>query len=191
MNSRIVRIFLTVTAVWWPSSALAAEGEQTQGSWFALIFYAINFLLFLWIVRTYGWARITQFFHNRSHLIRENRLRAEKAYQEAQELASRAAQQLRQLEADQHRMAGEMDQETTYQLSQINQAAQEAVGRIRRDAELTAAALREGAQRRLRHTMAEAAGRMARALVSGNFKASDQERLLRGFVESIGVESRP
>jgi F-type H+-transporting ATPase subunit b len=191
MSSRIARIFLIVAAIWWPSRVLATEGEQAEGSWFALIFYAINFLLFLLIVRTYGWPRITQFFRNRSRLIRDNRGRAEKAYQEAQELANRATQQLRQLEADQHRMTAEMDEETTYQVSQINQAAQDAVGRIRRDAELTAAALREGAQRRLRRTMAEAAGMMARALVSGNFKPSDQERLLQGFVESIGVESRP
>jgi len=190
MKVRIARISLTAAVAFWPSWLFAAEGEQVEGSWFALIFYTINFLLFLWIVRRYGWPDITQFFHDRSHTIREIRGRAEKAYQEAQELANRAAQQLRQLEADKRKMMSELDEETTYQIGQMNDAAREAVSRIRRDTEITTAALRDGAQRRLRHTMAEATGRIARELVSRNFKASDQTRLLQGFIDRIGEEGR-
>ncbi len=169
---------------------MAAEGEEAKGSWFALIFYAINFLLFLWIVRRYGWPRITQFFRSRSHTIRDIRGRAEKAYQEAQQLANRAAQQLRQLAADQRRMTSELDEETAYQIEQINDAAHEAVKRVRRDAEISTAALRDGAQRRLRQTMAEAAGTIARELVSRNFQAADQARLLQGFIDRIDEEAR-
>ncbi len=174
----------------WPSWALAAEGEQAEGSWFALIFYVINFVVFLWIVRVYGWPRIAQFFASRSRTIRDNRGRAEKAYQEAQELAQRAAQQLRQLEADQRTVATELDQETAYQVRQINQAAREAVGRLRHDIDITTVALRDGAQRRLRQTMADAAGRIAGELLRANFEPSDQKRLLQDFVETIAEESR-
>jgi F0F1-type ATP synthase membrane subunit b/b' len=190
MKARIARISLTAAMAFWPSWVFAAEGEQAEGSWFALIFYTINFLLFLWIVRRYGWPYITQFFHDRSHTIREIRGRAEKAYQDAQELANRAAQQLRQLETDKRKMMSELDEETAYQIGQMNDAAREAVSRIRRDTEITTAALRDGAQRRLRQTMAEATGRIARELVSRNFKASDQTLLLRGFIDRIDEEAR-
>jgi ATP synthase F0 subunit b len=191
MKARIARISLTAAVVFWPSWVFAAEGEQAEGSWFALIFYTINFLLFLWIVRRYGWPRITQFFHDRSHTIREIRSSAESAYQKAQELANRAAEQLRQLQADKRKMMSELDEETAYQIGQINDAAREAVSRIRRDMEITTAALRDGAQRRLRQTMAEAAGRIARELVRLNFQASDQARLLQGFIDRIGEEAHP
>ena len=67
----------------------------------------------------------------------------------------------------------ELDQETNYQIGQMNDAAREAVNRIRRDMELTRVALRDGAQRRLRETMAGAAGRIARELVNRNIQASD------------------
>jgi F0F1-type ATP synthase membrane subunit b/b' len=190
MKARIARISLTAAMAFWPSWVFAAEGEQAEGSWFALIFYAINFLLFLWIVRRYGWPYIMQFFNDRSHNIREIRGRAEKAYHDAQELANRAAQQLQQLEADKRKMKSELDEETTYQIGQLNDAAREAVSRIRRDTKVTTAALRDGAQRRLRHTMAEATGKIARELVSRNFRASDQTRLLRGFIDRIGEEAR-
>ncbi len=190
MKSRIATIGVITAALFWPSLVLAAEGEEAKGSWFALIFYAINFLLFLWIVRRYGWPPITQFFRSRSHTIRDIRGRAEKAYQEAQQLANRAAQQLRQLAADQRRMTSELDEETAYQIEQINDAAHEAVKRVRRDAEISTAALRDGAQRRLRQTMAEAAGTIARELVSRNFQAADQARLLQGFIDRIDEEAR-
>lgn len=191
MKSRFAKISVTAVSIFWPSWVFAAEGQQAEGSWFALIFYTINFLLFLWLVRRYGWPRITQFFRERSQIIRNLSSRAEKAYQEAQQLANRAAQQLRQLEADKRKMMSELDEGTSYQIGQLNEAAREAVHRIRRDAEITTVALRDGAQRRLRQTMAEAAGRIARDLVSRNFRASDQARLLQGFIEGIGEETRP
>jgi F0F1-type ATP synthase membrane subunit b/b' len=191
MTSRIARIGLIAAILSWPGWVFAADAEQSGGSWFALIFYAINFLLFLWIVRVYGWPRVAQFFRNRSRTIRDNRSQAEKAFHEAQELATRAARLLRQLDTDKRTLMVELDEETTYLVRQINQAARDTVNRIRRDTESTTVALRDGAQRRLRRTMAEAAGRIARELLARNFQLSDQERLLRGFVEDIGEERRP
>jgi F0F1-type ATP synthase membrane subunit b/b' len=50
--------------------------------------------------------------------------------------------------------------------------------------------VREGAQRQLRQTLAEAAGRIARELVRQTFETADQRRLLNGFIERIGEEAR-
>jgi F-type H+-transporting ATPase subunit b len=189
MKSRIA-IGAIAGALLYPSVALCAEAEPVEGSWFALIFYAINLLMFAWIVRRYGGQRIASFFRERARTIRDNRARAEKAYQEARELADRAAQWLQQLNAEKSRLAAELDGETRYQITQIEAAARDAVVRIQRDGELTVAAVREGAQRRLRQTIAEAAGRIARELVRRNLQPADQGRLLRGFIQRIGEETR-
>jgi|SRR6516225_808133 len=192
MKGRIAKISASAAMALWPGWVWAAEGgEQAEGSWFALIFYIINFLLFLWIVRRYGWPRITQFFRDRSHTIRDIRDRAEQAYRQAQELATQAAQQLRRLEAAKTKMKSELDGETTHQIGQIKIATQDVAVRIRRDTEVTALALRDGSQRRLRETMAEMAGKIAREFVRRNLQESDQERLLRDFVEQIGEEAPP
>jgi len=184
-------IILTLVVAMWPGVVFAAEGEQPEGSWSALIFYAINFVLFLGIVQRYGWPAIAVFFRERAKTIRQTRDRAEKAYQDAQKLAGRAAQLLRQLEADKQTLMTELNQETDYQVKQLNEAARDAVTRIRRDAEITKVALHEGAQRHLRETMADGAGRIARELVARNFRPSDQARLLGSFVDRIGEEARP
>jgi F-type H+-transporting ATPase subunit b len=173
-----------------PISAVAAEAEPAEGGWFPVIFYAINFLLFLWIVRRYGWPTITRFFRDRANTIRQNRGRAEKAYAEARELANRGAELLRQLEAEKSRIAAELDQETAFQIGRIQTAAQEAVNRIRRDSQIALVALHEAAQRRLRHSLAVAAGAIARELLRRNFQTTDQGRLLQSFVERIGQEAR-
>jgi F-type H+-transporting ATPase subunit b len=188
MNSRIATV-LSGGVLLWPTWAFASGREAVEGSWFPLIFYALNFLLFLWVVRRYGWSAVTGFFSRRAHTIRENRNRAEQAFRETQALAARAAEQLKRLEDEKRKITAELAQETDYQLDQINQAAREAVSRIRRDAELTSAALRDGAQRHLREAMAAAAGRIARQLVSRNFEPSDQTRLLHGFVQRMAEEA--
>ena len=185
MKSRTASSSLVGLALFWPGWVFAAEGEPAEGSWFALIFYAINFLLFVWMVQKYGWPYITQFFHDRSRSIREIRSRAEKAYQEVQELANHAARLLGRLEIDKREMMSELDQETAYQITQIVDAAHAAVGRIRRETELTTVALHDGAQRRLREIMAAAAGTIAREQLSRNLQASDQARLLQGFIDQV------
>jgi F0F1-type ATP synthase membrane subunit b/b' len=190
MNSRIAKCALGIAVLLWPSAGLTAEAKPTEGSWLALIFYGINFLLFLWVLRVYGWPWISEFFHSRSGIIRENRNRAERAFREAQELANRAAQLLRQLDADKQALLTELEDETNYEIRRINQAAREAVDRIWLDTHTTRAALLDGAQRRLRQALAEATGRIARELVSRNFQPSDQARLLQEFVERIGGEAR-
>jgi F0F1-type ATP synthase membrane subunit b/b' len=187
MGSQI-RLALAAALLFWPATAFATESEQAGGSWYPLIFYAVNFLLFLWIVRRYGWPGIIQFFRDHSRNIREIRSRLEKAYQDAQELAKRAAQQLELLESDKRKLMAELDFETNHQVGQISQAAREAINRIRHDTEITRVALRDGAQRRLRETMAEAAGKIARELLIRNFRASDQARLLESFIGRMGEE---
>jgi F-type H+-transporting ATPase subunit b len=188
MKSRIA-ILLTAAALW-PSLAYAAEGAEPAGSWSSLIFYAINFVLFLWVVKHYGGARISGFFHDRAKTIRETISRAEKAFRDAQDLANAAAERTAKLEAEKAKIASDLADETVYQIGRIYDVAQEAAARIKRDSELTVAALRESGQRRLRETMAAAAGRIAREVLARNFEAADQRRLLDGFVGKLGEEAR-
>lgn len=188
MKSRIA-ILLTAAALW-PSLAYAAENAEPQASWFSLIFYAINFVLFVWLVKHYGGARISGFFRDRAKTIRETIGRAEKAFQEAQELANVAAERIAKLEAEKTAIASDLADETVYQVGRIYDIAREAVARIKHDSELTASAVRENAQRRLRETMAAAAGRIAYQTLARNFRPEDQRRLLDGFIDKLGEEAR-
>jgi hypothetical protein len=94
-----------------------------------------------------------------------------------------------QLDAEKKQIASEFAAETQYQIGRIQELARETVARIERDTNLTVIAVREGAQRRLRQSLAMAAGRLARDLVARHFEASDQKRLLEVFIDRLGDEA--
>jgi F0F1-type ATP synthase membrane subunit b/b' len=173
-----------------PGLGYAAEGGEEAGSWFPLIFYAINFAIFIWVLKHYAGDAIVNYFKDRSTTIRETMARAESRYREAQERANRAAERMAKLEAEKTRIASDLADETVYQIGKLYDAAHETVARLKRDAEQTAAALREAAQRQVRHALAEAAGHLARELLRRNFEPADQARLLEGLSERLSEEAR-
>ena len=179
-----------VTVLLCPALALAAEGAEEPGTWTALIFYIVNFALFVWIVKRFGGPQISAFFQNRARNIRANLGRAGEALQEAQRLARRAAELTAGLGAEKQRISEELAGETAYQVSQIGEMGRESVARIKRDATLSVAAAREAGQRRLRESLAAAAGGLARELVRRDFQPADQARLLASFVGKLNEEAR-
>jgi F-type H+-transporting ATPase subunit b len=183
-------IFSIVTALLCPALAFAAESHPAEGTWSALVFYVVNFLLFLWIVRRFGGSQIKDFFQNRAKTIRETAGRAEQALKDAQDLAARTTAKLQTLAAEKTRIAAEMAEETSYQVKRIEELTRETVVRIGRDAAISVAAARDAGQRRLRESLAVAAGRIARDLVQKNFEPADQTRLLERFVSRLGEEAR-
>ena len=174
-----------------PALAFCAENSAATetGSWFALLFYVINFSLFLMIIVRYAGPAIKGFFRDRAVGIRQNMQRADSALLQAQERASRAAEQMSRLDAEKARIASEMTDETVYQVGRIYDMAREAVARLKRDTELTSAALRESGRRHVREAMALAAGEIARELIVRNFEPSDQSRLLEQFTVKLNQEA--
>ncbi len=174
-----------------PALAFCAENSAATetGSWFALLFYVINFSLFLMIIVRYAGPAIRGFFRDRAVGIRQNMQRADSALLEAQERASRAAEQMSRLDAEKARIASEMTDETVYQVGRIYDMAREAVARLKRDTELTSVALRESGRRHVREAMALAAGEIARELIVRNFEPSDQSRLLEQFTVKLNQEA--
>ncbi len=174
-----------------PALAFCAENTAATetGSWFALLFYVINFSLFVVIIVRYAGPAIKGFFRDRAVGIRQNMQRADSALLQAQERASRAAEQMSRLDAEKARIASEMTDETVYQVGRIYDMAREAVSRLKRDTELTSAALRESGRRHVREAMALAAGEIARELIVRNFEPSDQSRLLEQFTVRLNQEA--
>lgn len=184
-----IGIFCAVA--FYPTLAFCAE--QTDGgggSWFALLFYAINFAIFVWLLVRYLGPMVRRFFHERAGTIRETLATADAAFKEAHELANRAAERLAKLEAEKANLRAELDAETAYQVGRIKELGYEAAERVKRDAAMTSTALAGAAQRRIRERLAGEAGRLAHELIRRGLEAADQGRLLRGFTERLRQEAR-
>jgi F0F1-type ATP synthase membrane subunit b/b' len=175
-----------LVATLFPQIALAAEeSAEDQGSWLTLMFFAINFILFVFLLVYFAVPLAKKFFRDRAATIRSSLSRAETAFAEAQDLANRAAARMASLEAELKQLAEDLEAETAFQVARIRQIAESTRERIHRDTELTIAALIEGAQRRIRQRLANTAARLARELIERNFERFDQSRLIDNFTETL------
>ena len=79
-----------------PSLSFAAEngGEGGAGSWLKLVFYVINFAAFLIVIFYYAGPSTSEYFKERSRLIRSDLERLEAGQRDALELAERASRVL-------------------------------------------------------------------------------------------------
>ncbi|HLW69675.1 MAG TPA: hypothetical protein VKS22_03535 [Candidatus Binataceae bacterium] len=182
-------IIAVVTVLLCPLCAFAAEGPEASGSWTALIFYVINFGLFLWVIRYFGGPQISAFFTNRAKSIRETASRSETALKDAQALARCAADLTAGLASEKSRLAADLATETAFQIKHLDELARETAERIKRDSAISVNAAREGGQRRLREALASATARLALELVKRDFQPADQARLLDRFVAKLGEEA--
>jgi len=183
---------LTGAALLVPAAGWCAEGsggEAAGGSWLSLLFYIINFAVFVWILVHYAGPAARKFFADRAGGIKETFSRAEATYKEAQEMANRAAERMSRLEAEKKQIRTDLDAETAHLVARVREMANETALRIVRDTELTGHAITEAAQRQVRAKLAEATGRLARELMEKNFNDDDQARLLRSFEQRLAQEA--
>jgi len=77
------------------------------------------------------------------------------------------------------------------QAARIRELGQMGAQRIRRDAEMTARSIADNGRRTVQAHLAATAARLARTLITDNFEAADQSRLLREFLDTVSQEARP
>jgi F-type H+-transporting ATPase subunit b len=185
MKRRIITA-ATFAALLFPQFAFAAEeAREEHGSWTLLLFFAINFALFVFVLVRFASPTLKKFFADRATTIRGGLARVHSAFAEAQDLANRAAARMAALEADLKKLGAEIDAETAFQASRIREIASATVARVRRDTELSSAALSDAAQRRVRAQLAASAATLASNLIAGQFQAADQNRLIDGFMQKL------
>ena len=174
-----------------PSFAMAAENGAPEpgGTWLGLMFFAINFALFVGILIYFAAPMTNAFFRDRAIEIRSQIDRLNSAFKEAQDYANRAASKMAGLNQELTTLRTEIESETAFLIKQIRESAASADERIRRDTELTGAAITDAAQRAVRERLAATAAKLARDLIAATFDSSDQARLIDGFMEKISHEA--
>jgi F-type H+-transporting ATPase subunit b len=191
-----VRPIIAATAVVapWCAEAWAAAGAEVEHrgvDWFGLVFFAINFAIFVTVAVYFARPLVATFLRDRADAIRSTIERARNALAEAEQLSASARARAAVLDSDMDQLASELAAETTYQMRQIVEGARAGATRIRTDTEQAAAALAELAQRRVRERLAATSAALARELILRSFRPSDQARLIDGFMDRLGQESRP
>jgi F0F1-type ATP synthase membrane subunit b/b' len=178
-------------AAFFPRAAVAAEGASDEhGSWMLLMFFAINFALFVYVLVHFAGPSLKKFFADRAVTIRTALSRAQSALAEAEDLANKAAARMAALAAELKKVADELEQETAFQVGKVADLAKSTAERIHRDTEMSSSALSEAAKRRVRAQLAESAATLASTMISRDFQRNDQGRLIDGFMDKLGSGDR-
>jgi F0F1-type ATP synthase membrane subunit b/b' len=174
-----------------PKVVCAAEGAvEPTGSWLTLGFFTANFVAFLFILIYFAVPLARSFFTDRAASIRASLGKAESALAEAEANARAAEARKAALESELARIRAEFETQTNYQIARVRELAKAHTERLKHDSQMTAAAMTEAAQRRVRERLAAAAAAHARESIARNFSGDDQGRLIEGFMDKLGQEGR-
>ncbi len=182
-------------AIAWAGVAAASSGghgEEHAGPLLSDLFFpAVNFLLFVWLVRWAGGDAIRDYLYARRQRISADLEAAERAVRDAQRTYDdiktrfgRAAQEAEGIRADVRAIA-EVERERRRRL------VSEAVARIKADTGIIAEQEVETARRMLRRETVQAAVAETLAVLRRQIKPSDQDRFAADFVGAMRAQGHP
>jgi F0F1-type ATP synthase membrane subunit b/b' len=171
--------------------ALAAEPVESGASPMTLVFYAINFVVFVLLLARYAGGSVKNYFSLRARTIFSAFANLEGALREARAQAARAAARVGQLASEKARIEALIHQQTEQEVEAIRQGARSLAAQIRRDAEVAARSVSEKAVRQFRATIARRTAHMAREMLRDHLRPADQRHLVENFVQQMaGPEAR-
>jgi F-type H+-transporting ATPase subunit b len=169
-----------------PLAALAEEVEEHAGEhgipWAKLVFSAINFAIFLYILRRLGWDSLRNMVGDRRAAIQKALEQAEHAGREAEALRAEWQQRLERLSNELEAMLQQARADIAAERDQILAAARQAAEVIRRDAQRTAENEIRSAREALRAEVAKQALAIAERRAPERLTANDQHRFVEEFV---------
>ena len=180
--------FLFVSAALWA----AEEGHGAQGGHdgggsqlLVLAFYAINFVLFVLVLRRYALPAVRESLRRRRDTIVQALSEAKRAKEEAENLRREYEQKLAGLAAEQERLRAQALEAAEREKGRALEEARRMAERIQTEVRLVAQREVEEARRLLRQEVAEQAVRIATELIRTRLTATDQSRLLQDFVREV------
>lgn len=173
-------------AVWAAEEAHDAHGGQAGGGPDAtLAFAAINFLLFVFVLRKYALPAVRDSLKRRRETIVQALSEAKKAQEEAEALQREYRQKLAGLAAEQERLRQQALGDAEREKTRLLEEAQKMAERVRIDIQLTARRELAEARRLLREEVAAQAVRLATELVRSRLTPGDQSRLIQDLVQEV------
>jgi F-type H+-transporting ATPase subunit b len=184
---RLVPLALVIVTA---AAAAAQEIEEHAHGhpgipWGKLAFSAINFSIFIYILRRGAWTALRNWVAERRAHVADALAQADRARREAESLRAEWQRRLDNLGAEFESMLKQARQDITAERDQILAAARQMAEGIRRDAQRTAESEIRGAREELRAEIAKQALAIAERLAPQRLTADDQRRFVNEFVAQV------
>jgi F-type H+-transporting ATPase subunit b len=188
--NKVVGFVVSMYPLLWSAAVWAAEeghgGHEGSGSqWLGLVFSAINFTLFVLLLRRYALPAIRESLRRRRDTIVQALNEARRAREEADALRREYEQKLAGLAAEQERLRAQALEAAEREKSKILEEARRMAERVQTEARLIAQREVEETRRVLRQEVAEQAVRIATELLRSRLTPTDQSRFVQDLVLEV------
>ena len=178
---------LLATAVWAAGEGAGDEhhgvtGDQLLG----LLFFTINFALFVLVLRKFALPFVKEALRKRKETIVQALNEAKLAQAEAEQVRREYEEKLAGLEAEQQALRSQALESAQREKERILEEAGRMAERARLEAQQIAEREVEQARRTLREDVAEQAVAIATELIRAQLRPDDQRRLVNELVEKVG-----
>ena len=181
-------LFMLPCLVW----ALELEGDGGHGEHveggsqqLTLIFSAINFLLFVFVLRKYALPAVRESLKKRRSAIEQALNEGKRAKEEAEALRREYEQKLAGLSAEQEQLRRQALEDAEREKTRVLEEAHRMAERVRAETQQIVQREVEEARRILRQEVADQAVRLAAELVRSRLTHSDQSRLVQDLVHEV------
>lgn len=166
-------------------AAAGEHGSGGAGQLGDLLYPLVNFLVFAYVVRRYGWPAVRTYLEERQSRVVEEQARGKTALEQAE--ARRAAAQARaqRLHLEREHLRQEIIGAAERLRDRLLRAAEESARRIARDAELVQAQERRAAMQQVRAHLAAETIREAENLLVDRVTERDHERFRSLLLEEV------
>jgi F-type H+-transporting ATPase subunit b len=154
-----------------------------------LLFPAVNFAIFAFLLARFLAGPIREYFRERTERLRDGLEAGRRAQQQAEQLRTELDREMRELPAVQAKLKADLLATAEEAKAALLEQGRIAAERIRADAKLVAEQEAAASQRALRAEIVEEAARQAKTLVRDHVTSDDQARFVRDFVTAAGQAS--
>jgi len=180
-------LLLVFSALWAAEEGHGAPGGHEGGGsqLLVLAFSAINFVLFVLVLRKYALPAVRDSLRRRRDMIVQALSEAKRAKEEAESLRREYEEKLAGLAAEQERLRAQALEAAERERGRALEEARRMAERIQSEARLIAQREVEEARHLLRQEVSEQAVRIATELIRTRLTAADQSRLIQDFVREV------
>lgn len=183
---------LLTTAVWAAGGGEHAGEEQhgvTGNQLLGLLFFAINFGLFILVLRKFAMPFVKESLHKRKETVVQALNEAKLAQEEAEKVRREYEEKLAGLGAEQEAMRTQALESAQREKERILAEASRMAERARVEVQQIAEREVEQARRMLRQEVAEQAVKIATALIRSRLSPADQSRSVKDLVDEVSHAS--
>ncbi|BAN06418.1 F0F1 ATP synthase subunit B [Levilactobacillus brevis] len=152
------------------------------------IFYAVCFLLLMWIIKVLAWKPVTKMMQDRADKISNDIDSAEKSRNDAAELVQKRQAALASSRSEAQKIVNDAKANGQQQREQIVTQAQADVQTLKQNAQKDIEQERQDALSNARNDVADLSIEIASKIIQRELKADDQKALIDSYIEGLGKQ---